>query len=174
MDYIRPPVHLRDRGFLPAVDQNAHGIADLESARPGPRLRIDCSCGSIAPGSRMRPKRRRRWRNFAAMRIGLRFGRGLRVAFCRKQSRQLYAEGFSTLECLALFVVLVIACTRGVGARKYLEALSVGAHIHNIHLQRWRLRERAGCSQHQQQASQTEYAHLWTASTLLRVSRCGW
>jgi len=32
MDHIRTAVDRNDFGFLPAVDQHAHGVADLESA----------------------------------------------------------------------------------------------------------------------------------------------
>ena len=75
------------------------------------------------------------------MRVGLRLGRCLRVAFCREQSGQLYAEGFPALVCLPLFVILIIARAGGVVAGEDFEALSVGAHVNHIHLQRWRLRK---------------------------------
>jgi hypothetical protein len=38
-------VHLDDRGFLPAIGSNAHGVVDLESAGAGPGLRIHRSSG---------------------------------------------------------------------------------------------------------------------------------
>src|SRR5450631_3988035 len=133
MDHVRTAVYLDDPGFLPAVAQNAHGVADLESA--GPRLRIHRSCGSrtVAASIGARLKRRRRRWNLAAVRVGLRFGWRLRVAFCREQSNQLDAERLASLERLPFLVVLIIAGARGVVAREDFEALSVRAHVNNIH-----------------------------------------
>ncbi len=142
-------MHLGDRALLPAVYQNAHRVANLESAGPGPALIRGCGSYTLAAGSRARLKRRRRRRNLAAMRVGLRFSRGLRMAFRRKQSSELYAKRFAALECLSLLVVLIIASARGVAARKHFEALSVGADVDDVHLQRRRLPEHAG---HRQQS----------------------
>src|SRR6202162_1881605 len=156
MHQVGPAMHLDDRGLLPAVDQNAHRVADLESPGSGSAL----SRHLIRSGSRSRArlKRRRRWRNFATMRVGLRFGRGLRVAFRRKQSRQLYAERFAALECLSLFVVLIIAGARSVVARKNFEALSVVANVDDVHLQSRSLRKGAGHRQNQKQNASTKNA----------------
>ena len=161
MDHVRTAVHLDDLGFLPAIDQNAHGVADLESAGPaGLRIHRCCRPGTVTASTRTRLKRRRRWRNLAAVRVSLRFGRRLRVAFRREQSNQLYAERFASLVGLPLLVVLIVAGARGVVARKHFEALSVRAHVNNIHLQRRCLREHAGHRHSQKQTSQREYAHL--------------
>src|SRR5450755_4006313 len=160
MDHVRTAVHLDDLGFLPAVAQNAHGVADLESAGPGLRIHRSCGSRTVAASIRARLKRRRRRWNLAAVRVGLRFGWRLRVAFCREQSSQLYAERFASLVRLPLLVVLIIAGARGVVTRKNFEALSVCAHVNNVNLQHRRLRERAGHRHSQKQTSQREYAHL--------------
>ena len=142
MDHVRTAVHLDDLGFLPAVAQNAHGVADLESAGPGLRIHRFCGSRTVAACIRVRLKRRRRRWNLAAVRVGLRFGWRLRVAFCREQSSQLYAERFASLVRLPLLVVLINAGARGVGARKDFEALSLRSHLYHIHLQRLRQLER--------------------------------
>ncbi len=163
MDHVRRAVHLGDPPFLPAIAQNTHGVADLESAGSRPvRLRIHRSRRrrTVAAGTRARLKRRRRGWNLAAVRVGLRLGWRLRVAFCRKQSNQLYAERFASLERLPLLVVLIIAGAVGVVAGEDFEALSVRAHVNNIHLQRRSLRERTDHWHCQKQTSQPEYAHL--------------
>src|SRR6202451_1672091 len=154
MDHVRTAVHLDDLGFLPAVAQNAHGVADLESAGTGLRIHRSCGSRAVAASVRARPKRRRRRWNLAAVRVGLRFGWRLRVAFCREQSSSLYAERFASLVSLPLLAVLIIAGARGVVSRKDFEALPVGAHVNNIHLQRRRLRERTGHRYSQKQTSQ--------------------
>src|ERR1700722_17175782 len=156
MNHIGTAVALDDLVSLPAVDQNAYGVADLESA--GPSLRIHHRRGSRTTAARIRTRLKRRkcsW-NLAAVRIGLRFGWRLRVAFRREQSDKLDAKRFTSLERLPLLVVLIIAGARGVVARKHLEALSIRAHVDNIHLQRRRLRDRADHRHSQNQTSQPE------------------
>src|SRR5208283_2459754 len=169
MDHVRTPVHLDDLAFLPAIDQDAHGITDLEPAGTGLRIHRSSRSRTVAAGIRTRLKRRGRWWNLAAVRVSLCFGRRLGVTLCRKQRSQLYAERFASLERLPLFVVLIIAGASGVVARKNLEALSVRAHVNNIHLQRGRLRQRAGHWQSQEQTSQPEYAHLPPCSACVRA-----
>src|ERR1700756_515129 len=103
-------MRLDDPGFLPAIGQNTHGVADLESTRSRPGLRIHRSrgCRAAIASTRTCLKGRRRRRNLAAVRVGLRFGGGLRVAFRRDQSSQLYAECFPSLVRLPLLVVLIV------------------------------------------------------------------
>src|SRR5271157_790513 len=74
--------HLEDCGVLPAGGQDANAVAHFEAARPG--LRTGRGWGSGTVAARPRPKRRRRRWNLAAVRVGLRFGWRLRVAFRRE------------------------------------------------------------------------------------------
>jgi hypothetical protein len=167
MHHVGAAVHLDDRSFLPAVGQHAHGVADLESgsgAGLGTR-RIGCSCGceAVSAGTGARLKRRRRWRNLAAVRVGLRFGGRLRVAFCRDQRRELYPQRFAALIGLSLPIVLIVAGAVGVVARKNFEALSVSANVNHVHLQRRRLCERAGRQPNQKEQLQRKCAHRTTS-----------
>src|ERR1700721_1277502 len=172
MDDVGIAVHLDDVGFLPAIAQDAHGVADLKSARSRPTLRSHRSRPRpVAASIRTRLKGRRRWWNLATVRVGLRFGGRLRVAFCRKQSRELCAKRLPSLVCHPLLVVLKFAGAGGLVARKDFEALSVRAHVNNIRLQLRRLRERAGHQNSQSKPLRRESAHL--SDLALRMSGGG-
>src|SRR5271157_6204657 len=100
MDHVRTAAHLDDLGFLPAVEQNAHRVADLESTEPGPVL----IRGWIRNGSRR------------AARPGLGLRRSLKVAR-RKEGHHLPIGRIAPLKWPAGIVGLHVALVVGVGAR---------------------------------------------------------